>query len=417
MRTRCIAILLVAAAALHAASPGDTAYQAGLRLFRADKTEAALAQFTAAVAADGELLSARFFRAKCLERLSRWADAATEFEAVLARKPESAPSWTELARCRMELKETDAAVAALNKALALEKGSVTAAELKQQLDRQPKPAAPATVKPRPAPKVPQPVLPGAPALGSRVGVSVEGVRLVDKDKEDLGVDGQRLVDYTFGSAPSDWVPGGGTWAITNRYACEPDWSFFGGHSKGLCAIWNKRRFAGDMVIEAYVAFKHGLGWANKDWFYIPSDLNINVCSDFNNLASGYSFIYSGRSASTTMIRRGTTVLAQSSAPEDLLPQFLDQNPLFVPDSDGKEFGTFHRHWWRLECRKIGQQISFWVDGRKVLEATDPQPVESGHLAFWTVGSGMMIARVRVAYGNELRMQAPVVVAKAAAIEE
>ena len=407
--------VLVAAVAL--AGPADDAVQAGIREYKAERWESAVKQFGVALAADPAHLPGYFWRARCLQRLGRWADAATDLEVVVGRKPESAASWVELARCYMELKRTAEASAALGKALALETGNPQAKALREQLTT----GAPEPATPSPAPPV-LPTRPPEPAakpvdgrrpvfgqpvgVGSRVAVATDGVTIKE---ESVAVDGQRLFDYTFGAAPTDWVPGGGIWQVTNRYACEPDWSFFGGQSYGLCAIWNKRRFAGDMVVEAYVAFKHGLPWADKQWFYQPSDLNINLCSELGNLGSGYSFIYSGSNASTTMIRRGDKVLVASREEKDLLPQFTDQNPLFVPDTEGREFGTFHRHWWRLECRRVGQQLSLWVDGRKLVEAADPDPVPSGHLALWTMNSGMMVARVRVAYGQELRLARPQVI--------
>ncbi|MCC7494402.1 MAG: hypothetical protein IT204_18740 [Fimbriimonadaceae bacterium] len=240
-------------------------------------------------------------------------------------------------------------------------------------------------------------------LGPRVGYDSGRLRLGEAN---FALAGSRLLDYTFGTAPTDWEPVGGTWEITSRYACEPEWSFFGGASRGVCSLWNKRALRGDLAVEVYVAFRHGLPWSNEAWHYIPSDLNLNLCSKRGDLASGYSFICSGRNGSTTMIRRGTRVLAQTSDPQFLVPQFLDVNPLFQQDADGKAFGQFHRHWWRLEARKVGQTLTLLVDGRQALEVTDPAVLDSGHLALWTVGSGMVVARVRVAYQDELRATAP-----------
>ncbi len=250
----------------------------------------------------------------------------------------------------------------------------------------------------------------AGAVGPRVAYSSAGVALPGTG---ITVQGQRLLDYTFGSAPTDWAPAGGTWAITSRYACEPEWSFFGGHSRGLCAIWNKRELRGDVTVEAYVAFQHGLPWASEDWHYVPSDLNINLHSRFGDLSSGYSFIFSGRSGSTTMIRRGAKVLAQTEDPQYLVPQFLDRNPLFQTDDQGRPFGSFHRHWWRLEVSRIGGRLAMSIDGKPALTANDPEPVEQGQVAFWTIGSGMVIARARIAYQDEVRAQQPLVVVREA----
>jgi tetratricopeptide (TPR) repeat protein len=399
-----LVLAAVAVARPAAASVAEQEQSAGERELKADRLEAALLHFDAAVAAEPARLPARFWRARCQIRLGHWAPAADDLTFVVQHKPESVQSWTELARCRLALGQTEAGEQALAKALTLDPKNQTALELRAQLAGSPPPQAP------PAPHPPdggqRPLFAPAPPLGPRVGFQPSGLRL---DDESVEVTSQRLYDYTFGSAPTDWVPAGGTWEITNRYSCEPDWNFFGGWSRGLCALWNKRDFEGDQAVEAYVAFRHGLKWADAHWFYIPTDLNINLCSDFNDLSSGYSFIYSGRNGSTTMIRRGTQVLAETTEAKALVPQFTDSNPLFQQDDQGREFGTFHRHWWRLECRRAGSRLSFAVDGNLLLEATDPNPVRGGHVAFWTVGSGMMIARVRVAYAQEMRPGEPKVV--------
>lgn len=241
-----------------------------------------------------------------------------------------------------------------------------------------------------------------------------GLLLPARQAAGAEVTADQLLDYTFGNAPTDWEPHGGTWAISSRYACEPEWSFFGGRSRGVCALWNKRRFGGDVAIEIYAAFMHGLPWADEQWHYVPSDLNINLFSRPGDLASGYSFIYSGRGGSTTLIRRGQRVLAETHAPQALLPAFSDHNPLFQPDEAGRQFGEFHRKWWRLEARRTGSRLTFSVDGQVVLTADDSDPIDAGQIALWTLGSGFVVARARIAYDHELPpAQAPWVVRQAA----
>ncbi|MBI5834030.1 MAG: hypothetical protein HZB16_17185 [Armatimonadetes bacterium] len=400
-------LLAVVLTAPLCAGPADDALSAGIKELAAGQTDNALKQFNQAIGLDPALLAARFYRAKCLARQEKWAEAVVDLNAVLAKKADSAASWIELARYQIELGQVGDAGTSLERGLAIEPASPAGAEVKRLL------ASRSGARTSPDTRLvsgPQGVYASALPIGPRVAVNTEGVAI---EETAIGVDGQRVLDYTFGTAPTDWVPAGGKWEVTNRYACEPDWNFFGGQSRGLCAIWNKRRLDGDVLVEAYVAFKHGLPWADGEWYYVPSDLNINLASDFNNLDSGYSFIYSGRNGSTTMIRRGEKVLAQTRDVDKLLPQFTDANPLFGQDDQGREFGKFHRHWWRLEARRTGDKLRFSVDGKLVLEATDPNPARTGHVALWTVGSGMVVARMRIAFNQELRPLEPKVVVRQA----
>ena len=56
------------------------------------------------------------------------------------------------------------------------------------------------------------------------------------------------------NAPSDWkVALCGRWGLLNKWICDPRWSWFGGRTKTLAAIWNKHIFTGDVTVDAHVA--------------------------------------------------------------------------------------------------------------------------------------------------------------------
>ncbi|MCZ7599230.1 MAG: hypothetical protein M5U09_18155 [Gammaproteobacteria bacterium] len=48
-----------------------------------------------------------------------------------------------------------------------------------------------------------------------------------------------LQDTTFDTAPADWWIGSGTWDLTNRWSCVPEWSWYGGYSGQRAAIWSE----------------------------------------------------------------------------------------------------------------------------------------------------------------------------------
>lgn len=382
------------------AAPADELVRSGLEALRAGRAAEAWSLFDRAVRLRPDDLSTRFWRAKAAVAGERWREALDDLTQIVRERPTSLPSWVELGRCYVALGDMAKARSALEQALSLEPGHREATRLLDSL-----PAAPA----------PPAGAPRRPAVGDRLAWETAGVRV---DPRAVWAEGRQVHDYTFGAAPTDWEPAGGTWAISSRYACEPEWSFYGGHSRGICAIWNKRRYRGDLAVEAYVAFKHGLPWADNAWSYIPSDLNLTLHADRGDLGSGYSFIYSGENGAATEIRRGDRLLARTTEPDALIPSFSDHNPLFQADEQGRPFGDFHRRWWRLEARYHAGHLTFLVDGRTVIEAEDPAPRDAGQVAIWTIGSGMVIARVRIAYQEELRTAAPeVVVAAPGALPE
>ncbi|MBI2299967.1 MAG: hypothetical protein HYU66_13675 [Armatimonadetes bacterium] len=244
---------------------------------------------------------------------------------------------------------------------------------------------------------------GAPGdVGPRVAVGLEGL---DRSlawfawTERLGVSCPHLLEYTFDTAPTDWRPTAGVWAVASRYACDPTWSFFGGRSPGLACVWNKRRFLGDVEMEAYVAFQYGLPWTETTWLERPMDLCLTLCGDGVEPSSGYSFLFGGDYGARTLLRRGDKVLAATSNPEHLPPSYSDERP---------SLEQMHWRWFRLLAWKRGDKVGMDVDGKRAFEVADPEPLAGGQVALWTVHNGMMVARVRVGYAAEEPCATPLV---------
>jgi hypothetical protein len=227
-----------------------------------------------------------------------------------------------------------------------------------------------------------------PSIG--VGRLESGVGLGDID-----VASAHTYDYTFTGAPTDWAPRGGFWEMTLRWDCDKRWSFYGGYGEGPVALWNKRRFAGDISVEAYVAFKRGLG--NFFEYKNPNDLNLTLCGDGANLDTGYAFLLGADLNRRTAILRNGVELAATSDRSALLPVFEDSE--FSMES-------FHRRWWRLKAERSGHTIGLWLDDRPILTAHDPDPLPAGHVAVWTVNNGIVVSRIRIHYAQELPATPP-----------
>jgi len=204
-----------------------------------------------------------------------------------------------------------------------------------------------------------------------------GVKVYSFDRQDVAVFSDTLRIYTFSKAASDWRPAAGTWEISNRWECDPRWSFFSGVPEGeaLAAIWNKFGFDGDLSVEFAVGPKMETARGGTAYRY-TRDFNVTICADGKDLASGYSFFYGGWDNKETAITRGNTVVARCAA--------------VIPRQSG-----IHRRWFYLKVEKLGNTLNFYVDGIRVLSYADPTPLPGNRVALWTWGNGIMVSRVRI----------------------
>lgn len=190
-----------------------------------------------------------------------------------------------------------------------------------------------------------------------------------------------LLDDTFSIAPTRWRAGRGVWQVTARWPCSPGWAWFGGTGHRFPTLWSKASFEGDTVIEAFAALKMKSG---GNPYPNPRDMNVSFCADGWNLNSGYTFVLAGWSnKGSALFRRGRRVAFN--------PEVRLRHP-----TTGN-FAGFHRHWFHIRIVKFGGYIACYVDKKLVVEWTDREPLPSGHIAFWTVDNGLLLARVRVWY--------------------
>jgi len=216
-----------------------------------------------------------------------------------------------------------------------------------------------------------------PLSGTKVGIiPIRGS--IDFDMVKVASD--HMVDCTFANAPIEWWAVRGAWEVTERWTCSPEWSFFGGKDSRSPILMSKRSFGGDIVVEAYMSIRmHGEG------YNYPGDLNISICTDGLNLDSGYSFVFAGWNNTCSRILKGAKVIAERS---DELGKLT------------KSMQHYHRYWWYLRVEKCGKKLRMFVDDALILEAEDDNPIDSGHVAIWTVNKGINIGRVRIWYERE-----------------
>ncbi len=105
----------------------------GNRYLAEGRHDAALAEFTAAAAANRRLAPARLNAGVCLMRLGRPADAARRFAEAARLDPRSVEPWANLAVARRAAGDAKGALAAVERALALSPGDARLAALRAEL--------------------------------------------------------------------------------------------------------------------------------------------------------------------------------------------------------------------------------------------------------------------------------------------
>ncbi len=220
----------------------------------------------------------------------------------------------------------------------------------------------------------------APAVGLKlggVGINLDNVTLTSPN----------IVDESFSGAPTDWQPGDGLWEISDRWNCQPQWSWLCGRQAQTPLLWSKPEFGGDMVFEFWGAMMMDL--SGGPGYSHPSDINGIICGDGENLCSGYAFVFAGdKNTCSKIIRRGETVAATTA--------FKFANP-----STSGNLNDFHRHWFHCRLERTGNHLTFYVDGRKALEYDDPDPINSGRVGIWThQRNGIIVARTRIAFSEK-----------------
>jgi hypothetical protein len=234
----------------------------------------------------------------------------------------------------------------------------------------------------------------APTLGgaAHAAPSVIGFDGAMPNLADVQIESGNVYDYTFTSAPTDWLVQSGVWEMTNRWSCSPGWSWFGGRSEEVASIWNKRKFSGDFSVQFYFAFKMGLT-KSAAWKYRPSDVAITFCGDGKNLGSGYSFVIGADENQRSVLLKQGQQVAESRAPEAILPSMVDGEP---------PMEQLHRRWWYVKVNKIGNRVECWLDNVLLCSYDDPRPLDAGQIALWTYNNGIMLSRVQVFYENEIK---------------
>jgi|GEM_PF-2147450 len=263
-----------------------------------------------------------------------------------------------------------------------------------------------------------------PLSGTRVGWAARGVRL---GPAQVVVYNAHQRTELFNSAPVDWRVGSGVWEVTNRWECDPRWSFWAGmtgptaqrraqallgtgkqqstwRGRSILAqyrrlpdpdekhvvLWHKESFSGDLMVEVYMA--QMMDRARGGYEKYMRDFNVTICADGRDLSTGYSCIFGGwkgepgHKPRSAIVRAGEVVAEQPGA---------------IPSD-----GSTHRRWVRLRVERHGPTVTFSAhtehDPNKGerelarLSYTDPEPLAGTRVAIWSYDCSVLLARARIA---------------------
>jgi len=214
---------------------------------------------------------------------------------------------------------------------------------------------------------------------TRVGRFGTGAEDAWAEAIDIRATGVR--SYSFKRAPTDWIPVTGEWKVTNRWQCDPRWSFYSGVQRGGVACnWNKRRHGENVTVEFFAGPK--MDRERGGHYQYAADLNAVICADGVDVSSGYSFMFGGwDDHGSYIVRRSKT---------------MQENPsVIIPRQS-----STHRRWFHIKLRKWGNTLMYWVDGNRVATVDDAAPLRGDRLGLWTWDNGMMVSQVRVCTDSE-----------------
>jgi len=191
-------------------------------------------------------------------------------------------------------------------------------------------------------------------------------------------------EYHFRRSPVDWAVEAGHWGMMNKWICDPRFSWLGGQSRSLAAIWHKRPVRGDVTLDFFAAL---VMISDDPPYERVGDFACTILGDGTSLASGYTFIVSGGRNRWTRLYGGGRLLAESRRPLDLLPSNV---------WGAQHRRALHQKWFRITLERRASRVRAMLDGREVFSVPDSLGLESGYVALWTQDNGMLVGRVRIA---------------------
>ena len=197
--------------------------------------------------------------------------------------------------------------------------------------------------------------------------------------EQHGLFSKSLYHALFEQAPTDWYWLDGQFGMSFRWSCQPGWNFMGGKSPELAATFSKAAYYGEQEVECYLALMMVLP---APQYYIRRDFGVSFCTDGRSLDSGYTLLFGGwNNTKTALFKRGKE-LASTNAAQFLFPV-------------GTDHSQVHKLWWNFDLKRANKRLVVKLNGNALFDVDDPDPIDGGHVAFWTIGNGFVVSRANI----------------------
>lgn len=217
----------------------------------------------------------------------------------------------------------------------------------------------------------------------RVGFRRDGAVI---DPADLEIFSSAVRTYTFEEAPVDWRIDSGTWEVTNRWSCSPQWTWLAGwHQKGRAMIRSRWAVRGDQRTDIYVGARM-MPRLDRDGHYEElRDLHFGICGDDDG--GGYHIIIGGnRNERSAILRNGEPVVTNTT--------------YRIPQAER------HNNWLLVTIIRTGSTVSVSVWGEEIMRYDDPEPLEGGYVSFGTEENGITVPRITT-YGRSAAAPSPI----------
>jgi len=198
------------------------------------------------------------------------------------------------------------------------------------------------------------------------------------DAADIEVLSQAARTYTFKTAPVGWRVQSGTWEISNRWSCAPQWTWLAGWNQdGEARAHTRWAVTGDQEIDIYVGAKMMPNPNGRGNYEELRDLHFGLCED--GAGGGYQIVLGAQNNTlSAILRDGQRVVTTTG--------------YRVPQAER------HNNWLLVTLVKHGPTISVRVWGHEVLSFTDEQPIDGGFVSVGTEHNGVVFPRVTI-YGT------------------
>jgi len=185
--------------------------------------------------------------------------------------------------------------------------------------------------------------------------------------------------HTFRTAPVEMANLSGTWDISNRWSCSPNWTWLAGwNQNGEARTVTRQSYTGDQRIDIYIGTKMMPKPTGKGHYEELRDLLFGLCED--DEGGGYRIVVGGKAGAYSAITRDGKVVASNSTWQ-------------LPQSER------HNNWILVTLSKIGAVVSVKVWGYEVLRYEDPEPLAGGRIAIGTDRNGITVPRITI-YAQE-----------------